>query len=226
MNLQIAMSRREPARRKRLNSHIVSGFTLLELLVVIAIMLVVLGIAGTVFRSTGGRPSQAMEMVAAMVSVAREDALATGAPTRVAICVDTAAGAKYLRYVTALVDSDGDPATVNWKISGPGRTLPQGTIFWPDYSTPAGATNTMKLNLATPGVVQDGASGSTCVFIEFNAFGTPTQSGLQWVFTKAVMDDSGGAPVIPKPMDRDGFILRQTGRIASFRSPVDISKPQ
>jgi hypothetical protein len=225
MNLPTAIPRRTFSRIKRANPHAAAAFSILELLVVIAIIVIAIGIAGTALRPTGGRPAKAMELVAAMAAVARDDAIATGLPTRVAICVDTAAGVKYLRFVTALADADGNPATVGWKFSVRGQTLPQGTIFWPDYSTPAVAANTMKLNLATPGAVQDGLSGSTCIFIEFDASGYPTKSGAQWVFTKAVMDDSGGAPVVPKPMDRDGFILRQTGRLAYFRSPEDISKP-
>ena len=164
-----------------------------------------------------------MELVAAMAAVARDDAIATGTPTRVAICVDTAAGVKYLRFVTApTYHYDPDPAKVEWKFSGRGQTLPQGTIYWPDYSTPEAEGNTMMLKLAPPEVVQP---DSKFVFIEFDALGYPTKSGAQWVFTKAVMDDAGGAPVIPKPMDRDGFIMRQTGRLAFFRSPSDISKP-
>lgn len=204
-----------------------AGFSLIELLVVIAIIAIALYMAGSIIRPTGGRPAKAMELVAAMAAVARDDAIATGKRTRVAICVDTAAGEKYLRFVTALDDIDGDTETDDWKFSVRGQMLPQGTIYWPDYSKPEGAGNTMRLDLANPGAIQDGTTGSTFVFIEFDALGYPTttSTGTQWVFTKALMDDAGGAPVVPEPMDRDGFILRQTGRPAYFRSPEDISKP-
>lgn len=225
MNISTAIPRRTPWRIERADPHAAAGFSIIELLVVIAIIAIAMGIAGTVLRPAGGRPAKAMELVASMASVARDDAIATGTPTRVAICVDTAAGVKYLRFVTALADADGNTATVGWKFSVRGRMLPQGTIFWPDYSTPEAAGNTMKLNLADLGADQDGTSGSTFIFIEFDASGYPTANGAQWVFTKAVMDDAGGAPVVPNPMDRDGFILRQTGRLAYFRSPEEISKP-
>lgn len=225
MNISKAIPRRPRSRIERTDPQGAAGFSIMELLVVIAIILTALGIAGTAFRPTGGRPAKAMELVAAMAAVARDDAIATGTPTRVAICVDPAAGVKYLRFVTALADADGNAATAGWKFSVQGQMLPQGTIFWPEYSTPAVAGNTMRLNLATPGAAQDGTSGSTFAFIEFDASGYPAVGSAQWVFTKAVMDDAGGAPVVPKPMDRDGFILRQTGRLAYFRSPEDISKP-
>lgn len=225
MNLTSAIPRQTVSRRDRANPQAAAGFSIVELLVVIAIIVIAMGIAGTALRPTGGRPAKAMELVAGMASVARDEAIATGIRTRVAICVDAAAGVKYLRFVVTLSDADGDPATAGWKLSVRGQTLPDGTIFWPEYSTPAVAENTMKLNLATLGEVQNGTTGMTFVFMEFDALGYPAKSGIQWVFTKAVMDDAGGAPVIPSPMDRDGFILRQTGRLAYFRSPEDISKP-
>lgn len=225
MNRTLVILRQRLSRGDRANAQATAGFSIMELLVVIAVIVIAMGIAGTAIRPTGGRPAKALELVAGMASVARDDALATGIRTRVALCVDNAAGVRYLRYVTVLTDADGDLETVGWKPSVRGQTLPQGTIFWPEYSTTATADNTMKLDLAKPGDVQDGTSGMTCVFIEFDALGYPTTSGIQWVFAKAVMDDAGGAPMIPSPMDRDGFILRQTGRLAYFRSPEEISKP-
>jgi prepilin-type N-terminal cleavage/methylation domain-containing protein len=225
MNLSLAISRRTLLRMEPASPRAAAGFSILELLVVIAIIAVAMGIAGTAFRPAGGRPAKAMELVAGMAAVARDDAIATGSPTRVAICVDTAADVKYLRFVTALADADGNPATVGWNLSVRGQMLPQGTIFWPEYSTAPIAANTMKLDINKLAAVQDGTSGATFVFIEFDALGYPTKSGMQWVFAKAAMDDVGGAPVVPNPIDRDGFILRQTGRIAFFRSPEDISKP-
>lgn len=216
-------SPRAPSPMKRTYSRARAAFSLLELFIVLSIMVIVMGIALNLFRDNGARPLQAMELVSGMASVARESAIATGSPARVVICVDPKAGVKYLRYVVVLADVDGNPATVKWMIANKAETLPLGTIFWPEFSTPAVPANTMKLDLSTG--VQDDTSGATCVFIEFDALGNPARTGQQWVFTKAIMDDAGGAPFVPKPMDRDGFIVRQTGALAYFRSPEEIRKP-
>ena len=216
------------SQTKTLRSGAAAGFSLMELLTVISIIVIAVGVAATL-RPGSARPSHAMEIVSSMAEAARANAVAAGAPTRVAICVDPAAGAKYLRYVLSLVGADGDPSTAGWVISDRGRALPEGTIFWPEYGTPIDASATgqsMKLDLTSLAIRQDGTSGSTCVFIEFNALGqSSSETGIQWVFAKAVADDTGARPLIPVELDRDGFILRRTGRFAYFRSPGEITAP-
>lgn len=212
-------------RMNRSRSRARSGFTLMEVLLVITIISIVMVLASASFRDIGARPAKAMELTSGMAAIARDRAIATGSPRRVFVCLDPAAGDRYLRCVGVLADADGNPTTVGWKFFNNLEVFPPGTIFWPEFSTPLVPENTMKLDLKSLNGVQDGNTGLTCIFLEFDALGLPARSGHQWVFTKAVMDNAGGAPVIPKPMDRDGFIVRQTGALAYFRSPEQISRP-
>ena len=195
-----------------------AAFSIAELLVVITIIILTAGMM--TFRFGGNRPSAAVAMVAATVGAAQSQAIASGCTARVAICIDPTAGSKSLRYLVTLAGTDGTSSTVGWQITSTPRTLPLGTMFFSGYST---TTNTMRLNLDNPGGVQDGTTGSLCVYVEFDPTGQTSQSGSQWVFTKGVINDATGSVVVPQPMDRDGFTLRHTGKIAYFHSPAEIA---
>jgi len=194
------------------------AFSIVELLVVVSI--IILTASMMTFRFGGNRPASAVAMVAATIGAAQSQAIASGCTARVAICIDPTAESKYLRYLVALSGTDGTSSAIGWQISSRPQTLPLGTMLFTGYST---MTNTMRLNLANPGGIQDGTTGSLCVYVEFDPAGQTSQSGSQWVFTKGVINDATGSVVVPQPMDRDGFLLRHTGKMAYFYSPAEIA---
>lgn len=223
-------------------SRAASGITLLEILVVISVIVLLAGLTGGFGFSTGGRPRDAMQLAVDVINVARADALASGSlriasspaefegmKTGVGICVDTTAKEKNLRYVVSVRWEKNGNGLIDegWKFADRGRMLPMGTIFYADYSTAKVAKNTIYLNLDKQGELQDGTAGTEFIFLAFDPSGQPHPSStMQWTFVKAVTDDAGtAAPVITDENDRDGFIVRQTGRIAIFDAPEDILKP-
>lgn len=188
--------------------------------------------------------ARADALASGSLRIASSPAEFEGMKTGVGICVDTTAKEKNLRYVVSVrwegedtndngILDEGEDKNGNglidegWKFADRGRMLPMGTIFYADYSTAKVAKNTIYLNLDKQGELQDGTAGTEFIFLAFDPSGQPPPSStMQWTFVKAVTDDAGtAAPVITDENDRDGFIVRQTGRIAIFDAPEDISKP-
>lgn len=196
-----------------------SGFSLIELLAVVAILAVLASVA-TVSVSSGSS-SSATRQVMSIFAAAQDRAQSTGAPVRVVFCTDPAAGDRYLRSVATLVDDDGSAATVGWRLGERIQTLPVGTLFWPQYSS---GNNTMNFNLASQ-AVQNGTSGSSCVFVEFDGLGETTQGGQQFVFVEGHTSGTPSTPFIQNSSNRDGFVLRRVGSLAQFRSPDQIQPP-
>ena len=192
------------------------GFSLVEILAVIAIIVIVLGLGNLQFSPP--RPIHAARMAAETVNGARAEAIAAGKRTRVAICVDPVGGAYNLRQLVALIESDTSGSEEEWIISSI-KSFPDGTGLFASYSD---VTPNMRLNTVGRLQHQTGNDGFLYVFVEFDALGE-CQSSSQWVFTRAEFDSSN--PVIQQELDRDGFILRKTGKLAWFHSPEQIQKP-
>ncbi len=227
-----------PGEKHRLLGHSGAGFTIIEMLAsmtVIIILATILVSSGAFGPRSGRRPVDAMQMVVQMTEIARLKARESLVPARVAVCVDSIGNEKYLRYAVNLLwieeDEDGDGIIQDdeegWKIFGRGRRLPDGTAFYKGFSTLADTTNSLRINLDDPTGLHDDDNtvGVNFTYIEFNEFGEPSASGTQWVFVKAVTNDAGNDPMIPDPLDRDGFIVRQTGMLAVFEYPDQIAAP-
>ena len=211
------------------------AYSLIELLVVMSVIAVMLGVGAQMVPRTG-RPCDAAQMVEAAVADAQADAVATGNPARVVLCVDSSAGSSYLQSVATLVDVQTNPTlSPQWAYSSPVRALPPATYLWLDYSK---TVNTMKLNphfsptTLAPG--QDGISGSlTYAYIEFDPTGQlaattasgQVQSDVQWVFTHGIVPAGVTNPEPVHTLDRDGFIVRRLGKISLFSSPAQIQQP-
>ena len=209
---------------------VTAAFTLMETLLVISVLAIALSMV--THMALRPRPVHAVRLVAGSVEAVRSEAISAGARARIGICVSSGAGEKYLRQVVAVVDADRDATTDDWVFTSI-QKLPEGTMFWTDYST----TQRIDLdrNRKIPAIMkltsdgsrepQEGTSGDDYVFIEFDALGQ-TSSSSQWVFTRAVFEsDDSSEYVIPKEIDRDGFILRKTGKLAFFREPEQIVRP-
>lgn len=204
------------------------GFSLVELLTVMAIMSVFTALAAGVIHVRTGNPAAAAQIVAACSNAAQADAIATGMPARVIICIDPGAGPKNLRYVANLVEDPtltvaGGPTY--WKLSAKPLLLPEGTVFLndPDYSS---TTDTMQFDVTNNQTSQSGDTGVTCTYIEFDPMGqtTNTQNNIQWIFEHALQTADNTIVGVNKN-DLDGFIVRRLGKFVYFQSPDQISKP-
>lgn len=191
------------------------AFSLIELLVVLAILGLLLAITSIPARSP--QPAHAANLVTGMIQAARAEAITAGARSRVAICVDANATERYLRQVVVLIDSDSDTTTDEWSISSI-EPLPTGTCFRREYST---VSRLMKVS-SEELTVQSGSEGHDYTYIEFDALGR-CESSSQWVFSQAEFE--AGEPRYFNELNRDGFILRKTGKLAQFHSPEQIIPP-
>ena len=201
-------------RRPRL-----TAFSLLEMLIVITVIAAAIAMVSNLMIQPP-RPAHASQMVAGATNALRSQAVAEGSRARVAICIEPNAGEKYLRQAVCLIDEDREADTDDWRIATIYK-LPEGTMFWTEYST---LEKTMKLSTDGTRTVQDGETGDSYAFLEFDALGR-CETGTQWVFTRGVFHfDNSEPPLIPQELDRDGFLLRKTGKLAFFSSPDQITQ--
>jgi prepilin-type N-terminal cleavage/methylation domain-containing protein len=205
------------------------GFTLVETLAVLAIVALVTALGAGMLHLRTGNPADAAQIVAAEVSSAQADAIATGMPARVILNIDTSGGAKCLRYVATLVQDAAltTSTTAYWKLGTQGHFLPEGTLFLnnSNYSTPNVTTTayTMHYDL-TNSQSQDGTTGLLYVYIQFDPTGQTSQNA-QWVFEHGIENPDNSAVVNENKNDIDGFIVRRLGKLVYFREPSQIAAP-
>lgn len=204
-----------------------AGFSLVELLTVIALMSIMTGIGFSLLKPRTGNPADAAQLVAAACNAAQADAIASGAPARVILCIDPNAGNKYLRYVGILVQDAAltTSTTTYWKSSAKGNTLPQGTLFVAS-SNYSNASDTMLYDLSNSNS-QNGTSGLTFTYIEFDPTGQVANgsNSVQWVFEHGMVNAATAALMAENKKDLDGFIVRRLGKFVYFASPDQISAP-
>jgi Tfp pilus assembly protein FimT len=205
------------------------GFTLVETLTVLAIAMLLTALGAGMLHLRMGNPADAAQIVAAEISSAQADAMATALPARVILNVDASGGTKCLRYVATLLQDQTltTSSTVYWRPANKGHFLPEGTLFLDDanYSTPNTATPayTMRYD-PTNSQSQDGTTGQLYVYIQFDPTGQTTQNA-QWVFEHGLENQNNSAVVNENKKDVDGFIVRHLGKLVYFREPSQIAVP-
>ena len=200
----------------------------MEVLTVLAVMTIMTAIGAGMLKPRTGNPADAAQLVAAACNAAQADAIATGAPARVILCIDPTAGNHYLRYV-GILEQDSSlttSTTTYWRFSAKGNTLPDGTLFVASTSY-SNSTDTMLYDLNNIGTSQTGATGSTCTYIEFDPTGQVANgsNSIQWVFEHGMVSAANASLVAENKKDLDGFIVRRLGKFVYFASPDQITAP-
>ena len=202
------------------------GFSLIELLVVITIItiLMTMGSLGIRNLSGGKGTSTALANTEAVFAEARATAIGRGAPARVLIDVrDINDPNNYLRRVV-IAAQDIDPVTglplPTWSLTSRGYTLPEGTFYSMQLSTPGAAGGvTQAVEMAFAKVTDNGQY----VVYEFNNQGMAASPGATVVIGSGARP-RGSAPIVSGNAKRDfaGFAIWGNGETSAFRNPNQI----
>lgn len=188
-------------------------------MVVIAIISSLMAVVVGAFRSgmSAASPTHAAELASASVLAARSQALTLRSGSRVVIdaIYDPEHSNRYLRRVTIERKETNPSGEELWVQTGMAVTLPAHTFFSTDYSS---------------GYEILPAPDTGKLVYEFDAAGRLDSAGgveARMVFVVGTLDSAGmletPTAMLPK---RNGFIIRQAGRVAHFQTPDQIIPAQ